>query len=172
MKHSVFIIFLTMIIIIFLSIVMGALVDLQVALITNERVETALIASGWSGFTFVDLSSFSERKAMNNREFRDVIIKDVPETTNKIKEMIIKNLKLNNDFTPTEESFLLSALKITSINIYNPEDLPVVIKDKEYNFTTIEIKVEVPFKIPNGSIRYFDKTVIVNTNSFLTDEQI
>lgn len=172
MKHAVFTIFLTMILILFLTIVMGALVDLQVGLITNERVETALIVSGWSGFSFLELTDFSVRKEMGNRELRNVVIKNNAETIEKIKSLIKSNLKLNNDWSPTSESFLLSSFKIIEINIYNPSELPTVINGEEYSLTTIEIKVEVPVKVPSGPIRYFEKTVVVNANSFLTDEQI
>lgn len=171
MRHSVFLLFMTMIIIVFMTIVMGALVDLRVGLITNERVETALIASGWSGFSFIELTDFSLRKEMGSRELRNVVIKKTSATTDNIKALIKSNLKLNDDLSPTRESFLLSSLRIAEINIYNPDELPVVINGEEYDLTTIELRVEVPVKVPNGPVKYFEKTVIVNANSFLTDEQ-
>jgi len=172
MRNVVFVLIFTMILIIFLSTVMGALTDFKVALITNNRVETALIASGWGGFTYVDMEELAVRKELTSKEYRDITINRSSQAINKITELIRLNLNLNLDLSPSGESFLLAPLVIEQINIYNPEDLPVILKGREYNVTSIEIRVKVPLKVPAGTVKYFEKTVVVSSNSFLTGEQV
>jgi len=140
-------------------------------LCTNARIDSGLSYAAWSGFYHYDLEQYASRRELSKREFRNIYLEDNQETRNAIKEKILHNLRLNTDLTPKEESFLDDPFEIVTINIYNPDDLPVTISGRDYSVTTIEIVTRVILKPPLSDKRTYTKRTIVNADTFLIDEQ-
>lgn len=171
MKQGTFFMFLSIAIISFLIVLGTGLVEYKIALQMNKRVETALSVACFGGFAFYDLEHYAHRKALDKKEVRLVVLEDSSRVKEKITELVIKNLRLNDDLTPKEDSYMIGSIEIVEINIYNPDDLPVTLEGREYHATTIELIARVPFKMPLGEVELKEKRIIVNADTFLVSSQ-
>lgn len=162
---------------IFIFMIFGSfmfLLDIVTAMTLGNRVEDKMIASGWAGFSEMDLKKMSQRKNISNKENRESYL-DKSDSKNVVIHYLKKNLKLNDDFTAREESFITVKNKpilIDEITIYNPDDLPTASSEGEpLKYTTIHMILEIPVKTNVAGIQYARKSVYVDEDSFLTNNQ-
>lgn len=149
--------------------------EIQDIIILGNKVEKALYAAGWTGFSKLDLKEMARRNLLTSIENRDEYL-DKNQAKDIVEEYIKKNLKLDASMYPTIDSYITvkdQPVIVDEITVYNPNDLPAA-SSTGYSMTrtTIHIRVRIPIETRFTGFRYVEKSVHVDTNSFLTDEQI
>lgn len=159
------------------SFILGWMVVIEVRAIytLGVRVENSLIASGWAGFSQIDLIIMSERLAVDNLENREIYL-NKSAARSLVEEYIKVNLKLGDDLRTNLDSYIHhreQPVVIEEITVYNPDDLPAVTTDGiQLNRTTIHIIVLIPKDIKFFGTAYLRKSVPVDIESFLGNNQI
>lgn len=162
--------FLAGVIILFICLFfMAVTTDIEVHTLGN-RVEDALIASGWAGFSKLDFNELARRKEITSEQSRNITLDKIAART-VVEEYIRENLKLSGSNYPLSDSFIDEKSKpvnIQEITVFNPTDLPAVCsKGTEIRITTIHIVVQIPARIPYlDVIVYFEKHVDVDVATF------
>lgn len=140
----------------------------------GKRVEQALTAAGWAGFSEIDVDELARRAAVPNEEIRDVYL-NKNAARSKVQEYIKKNLKLDSSNYPNNESWLTvkdHPVTIKDIIIYNPSQLPATAPDgKEIKNTSVYICVDIPLKIKFTGIVYKEISVVVDSKTFYSNSQ-
>lgn len=176
MNANFWVILLIATVILFCSILgWMAVIEIRAIYTLGVRVENSLIASGWAGFSQLDLIKMSERIDVNNIENRQIYLSK--SAARSIVEAYIKdNLNLDNALRANTNSYIHhreQPVIIEEIIVYNPDDLPTVTSDGiRLNRTTIHIIVLIPKDIKFYGTAYLRKSVPVDIESFLTNNQI
>ncbi|KAB3535632.1 hypothetical protein F8154_05740 [Alkaliphilus pronyensis] len=136
----------------------------------NLRVENSLIASGWAGFSQLDLATMGERIDLLDSEGRDIYL-DKTKAIQVVRDYIKANLNLDDDLVATGSSYIhhrQQPVVIEEITIYNPHDLPAVTSDNiPLKRTTIHIIILVPKDIKFLGTTYLKKSVPVDIKAFM-----
>ncbi len=139
------------------------------------RVENALIASGWAGFSQVDLMKMSERVDIDILEGRELYLNKA-QAQYIVESYIMQNLRLDTGFRALTDSFIQEKHQpviIEEITVYNPNELPTITSDGiRLARTTIHIIVLIPKEIKFYGPVYIRKSVPVGIESFLANNQI
>lgn len=175
MSGNLWMIFFLATIIIFASIFGWIVVSEIRAIYTlGVRLENSLIASGWAGFSELDLLKMGQRININNLESREIYLnKDAAVDT--VKKYIKQNLDLDDGFRPLPHSYIKSSepIIIEEISVYNPADLPTITSDGiGIDRTTIHIIVVIPKEIKFVGKVNLRKSVPVDIESFLSQDQM
>lgn len=135
----------------------------------GNRVEDSLIASGWTGFSKVDLDKIAERVNISEEEDREIFL-EKKAAKDLVIEYIKKNLDLDAAFYPKDESYIphkYHPVIIDNITIYNPDNIPAVCSEGvDLKRTTICISIRVPVDVKWLGFRYVKKHVDVDIKSF------
>lgn len=141
----------------------------------GERVENSLIASGWAGFSQLDLVKMGERLNLSSQEGRQIYLNKAA-ASSITRQYIIENLKLEDSLRASLDSYIHhrdQPVIIEEISIYNPDDLPVTTSDgATLERTTIHMIVLIPKDIKLIGTAYLRKSVLVDIDSFMTDDQL
>jgi len=152
-----------------------AILEIREIYSLGVRVENALIASGWAGFSQVDLMKLSERLDIDNLEGRELYLNKA-QAQYMVESYIMQNLRLDSGLRALVDSFIQEKQKpviIEEITIYNPNELPALTSDGiRLTRTTIHIIVLIPKEIKFYGIAYLRKSVPVDIESFLANNQI
>lgn len=146
------------------------LIEIITIVSLGNRVENSLIGAGWAGFSELDIELMGERAGgIDNPEKRDIVL-DKIRADLVVRQYIRENLKLDSLNYPTESSYIKhrgSPVIIEEINIYNPNDLPVVLNGTTVTRTTIQIIVQIPMDVMGMGMIYARKNVLVDIDSFM-----
>lgn len=152
-----------------------AVIEVRAIYTLGVRVENSLIASGWAGFSQIDLIKMSERLAVDDLENREIYL-NKSAARSLVEEYIKVNLKLGDDLRANLDSYIHhrdQPVVIEAITVYNPDDLPAVTTDGiQLNRSTIHIIVLIPEDIKFFGTAYLRKSVPVDIESFLGNNQI
>ncbi len=139
------------------------------------RVENALIASGWAGLSQVDLMKMGERLDVDDLEGRELYLNKA-QAQYIVESYILQNLRLDSGLRALPDSFIQDKQQpviIEEIIIYNPNELPALTSDGiRLTRTTIHIIALIPKEIKFYGPAYLRKSVPVDIESFLANNQI
>jgi len=143
--------------------------DVQYMLNAKIRIESAALASGWAGFSAVDLETMAERNNVAILDSRDIKLDKV--NAKAITEEYLKNnFFLGEDLYPSDRSFLNDKERPVSIEVevFNQND-----PGNPSEFTTIVITLKLPVKFGPGGVLelYADKVIYANYSTFLIQSQ-
>lgn len=163
--------------IIIFAILFGWMVVMEVRAVytLGVRVENSLIAAGWAGFSQMDLIKMGERMNIDNPENREIYL-NKGAAAGTVRQYIQANLRLDESLKATADSYIHhrdQPIIIEEITVYNPNDLPTTTSDGiQINRTTIHMIVLVPKDIKFYGTAYLRKSIPVDIDSFLTEDQI
>jgi hypothetical protein len=150
------------------------LFEVQNIIVLGNRVEDSVIAAGWAGFSEIDLEAMATRRNISDIETRNIYL-DKEKARDKVIEYLKKNLKLDNSLYTLPESYIVhkdNPVIIDEITVYNPDELPATLSTgSQVNQTTIHIRVRIPVETSFTGLLYAEKSVPVNTDSFLLESQ-
>jgi hypothetical protein len=145
------------------------LIEITAIVTLGNRVENSLIASGWAGFSAIDLSIASDRADLGDLESRGLYL-DKTKAEVAVRQYIRENLGLDINYIPTALSYIPdkeNPVLIDEIKIFNPDELPVIENGINITRTTIKISIQIPMKIKGIGLKYARKNVLVNIDSFI-----
>lgn len=165
---TVYMVFVTLFIFLVIAgtVMLVGIIDLYT--LTN-RVQGYMTNAAWAGFSVPDLDKLASRTTLSDEESRNTYL-DKVQADEKIRDAIKENLKLDNDYYPTEESFI--KLKgypviVEELIVYNPDDLPDTAPNgKHLTETSVYIKICFPMHIKLVGDVYKEVESIVDTKTF------
>ncbi len=164
----------TMLIIAFVLIFSIVFYEIAGIVILGIRVENSTIASGWAGFSELDLIETGKRLSISDEEARDIYL-NKNEAEEIVRDYLKKNLKLDDNLFALNESYIGNKEKpvvIEEITIYNPDDLPATTSDgTNITRTTIHIRLLIPKDIKGVGFKYLPKSELVDIDSFIAEHQ-
>ncbi|MBU5676897.1 hypothetical protein KQI88_10760 [Alkaliphilus sp. MSJ-5] len=146
-------------------------IEINFVIALGNRVENSLIGAGWAGFGELDLERLSERvEGIDDPATREIYL-DKVKAEEIVREYIRKNLKLDDNYIPKDDSYITNKSNpviIDEIRVFNPDDLPIAASNGTLiTRTTIQITVQIPMDVKGVGFVYAKKTVFVDIDSFI-----
>ncbi len=133
-------------------------------------VDRQLQSAAMAGFSTLKLDDLAQRQLMSNKISRDLIL-DTTASRQKVKEYMIKNLRLSSTMVPLDQSKIKSTKALTyEIRVINKNTTPVYIEGKTITRTTIYIRLEIPVTIMDKD-GVIVKHHFMGSDTFLTSTQ-